>query len=278
MKMSRKDLTLTILSLILFLVVIGMHLVFFASAATDVTEIVAASPHAILIENPNNQTIYKNQLPLNLTVTWLTHDDANSISWQQLTSLNYRIDDKPSVTVLNKTAFNSPFKMSNAINISELPNGQHKIEVTARFVADVDNLFVPTYGFSSAPIYFTVYNIPPPVISNLSFENKTYDSVNQSLSFTINKQTSWMGYSLDGKENITVNGNTMLSGLSYGSHSIVVYANDTVGNVGSSNTIYFSVTKPFLTATLIAALIVLIAVISICLLIYFKKHKPVRTL
>jgi hypothetical protein len=50
-----------------------------------------------------------------------------------------------------------------------------------------------------------------------------------------------MGYSLDCQSNVTVNGETKLIGLSQGAHSIVIYANDSLGNMGSSNTVFFSV-------------------------------------
>ena len=81
----------------------------------------------------------------------------------------------------------------------------------------------------------------PPIISILSPENKTYDVNDISLTFTINESTSWIGYSLDGQANVTITGNTTLSGLSNGSHSLIVYANDTAGNTGASEIIYFSV-------------------------------------
>ncbi len=50
-----------------------------------------------------------------------------------------------------------------------------------------------------------------------------------------------MGYNLDGQANTTITGNTTLTGLLDGSHYVVVYANDTAGNMGASNTVYFTV-------------------------------------
>ena len=61
------------------------------------------------------------------------------------------------------------------------------------------------------------------------------------LTFTVNETTSWIGYSLDGQANVTITGNTNLAGLSLGPHSVVVYANDTAGNMGSSETVHFEV-------------------------------------
>jgi peptide/nickel transport system substrate-binding protein len=88
-------------------------------------------------------------------------------------------------------------------------------------------------------IYEASPEIMPPTIVVLSPINETYDTRNVSLIFTVNKATSWIGYSLDGAANVTITGNTTLTSLSYGSHRIVVYANDTYGNMGISNTVYF---------------------------------------
>jgi hypothetical protein len=49
-----------------------------------------------------------------------------------------------------------------------------------------------------------------------------------------------MGYSLDGQENVTIAGNTNLTGLSHGAHFVTVYANDTADNMGSSDTVHFT--------------------------------------
>lgn len=61
------------------------------------------------------------------------------------------------------------------------------------------------------------------------------------LIFTVDEPTSWMAYSLDGQANVTITENTTLTGLSDGSHSLIVYAMDSAGNTGFSKTIYFSI-------------------------------------
>jgi len=95
------------------------------------------------------------------------------------------------------------------------------------------------------------------------------------LSFTVDEATSWIGYSLDGQVNVTIAGNTTLSGLSDGSHSLIVYANDTAGNTGASEIVYFGIKtqegKPF--PMWIVAAIVIIAVVGPALLVYFTKVK-----
>lgn len=75
----------------------------------------------------------------------------------------------------------------------------------------------------------------------LSPTNKIYSENSTPLTFTVNKPTCWIGYSLDGQANATITGNTTLSDLSDGQHSIIVYARDRYCNMGASNIVYFAV-------------------------------------
>jgi hypothetical protein len=112
----------------------------------------------------------------------------------------------------------------------------------------------------------------PPEIKVVSPENKTYNASSVSLVFTVNKPVNWTGYSLDGQDNITISGNTTIAGLSNGLHNVTVYARDEFENVGTSQTITFSVEVPFPT-TLVIAPIASVVVIGVGLLVYFKKRK-----
>lgn len=58
------------------------------------------------------------------------------------------------------------------------------------------------------------------------------------LNFNINEPVSWMGYSLDGNSNVTISGNVSVDTF-VGNHFITVYANDSSGNMGKSDTIQF---------------------------------------
>ena len=83
--------------------------------------------------------------------------------------------------------------------------------------------------------------VAPPIITIFSPENTIYTTSLVPLTFTVNEATSWIGYSLDNQANVTITGNTTLTGLALGPHSIVLYANDTSGNMGSSQIVYFTV-------------------------------------
>lgn len=87
--------------------------------------------------------------------------------------------------------------------------------------------------------------------------------------FTVGEPAVSLSYSLDG-EDVTVTGNTTLNSLSTGSHALRVYAWDASGNVGASETVMFTV-APFST-TLVAVAVAALAVVSIGLLVYFKKR------
>jgi len=105
---------------------------------------------------------------------------------------------------------------------------------------------VNTTGDGSATITAD-YEITPPEITILSPENTTYSTTSIDLNYTIYDFSAidWTGYSLDGAANVTITGNTTLTGLSYDSHNIIVYANDTYGNMGSSDRVYFTVKRQY---------------------------------
>lgn len=81
----------------------------------------------------------------------------------------------------------------------------------------------------------------PPNILISSPENKTYSVENIALNFTVDETTLWMGYSLDDQANVTISGNTTLASLLDGKHHVTVYATDYPGNMGASDTVYFTV-------------------------------------
>jgi subtilisin family serine protease len=82
----------------------------------------------------------------------------------------------------------------------------------------------------------------PPNVAILSPQNNTsYYKTYIPLNFTITNSTpiSWIGYSLNNTPNVTIIGPINLTGLANGWNNITIFANDTSGNMGSSNKIYF---------------------------------------
>jgi hypothetical protein len=65
-----------------------------------------------------------------------------------------------------------------------------------------------------------------------------------------------------------------LTELSDGAHSIAVYAWDDAGNIGVSETVYFSIKQPEPFPTLlIVAIVVIVAVVCGILLVYFRRRR-----
>jgi len=199
-------------------------------------------PSSIEILSPENRTYTTSSISLSFTF-----DEATL--W-----IGYSLDDQTNVTITGNTTLTS------------LLDGSHHVVVYANDTAG-------NMGYSDT-VCFTVQTSPmdtPPNISIVSPENRTYYTTDIPLTFTVNESVSWIAYSLDNKANVTITGNTTLFGLSNGSHSLIVYANDTAGNTGASETIYFNIEsqeKPF--QTWIVAPIVIIVVVGAALLVFRK--------
>jgi N-acetylneuraminic acid mutarotase len=152
-----------------------------------------------------------------------------------------------------------------------------------------DGMFSFPYGPSLTPQAINEqytpfgYGTVPPSIEFVSPGKQRYNASSVSLVFTVNKPVVWLGYSLDGAPNVTVTGRTPLTNVTLadvanGVHNVTVYANDTYGNMGASQTIDFivevpEVTEPFPTALVATASIASAAVACVGLLVYFKKRK-----
>jgi hypothetical protein len=188
----------------------------------------------IEVLSPENKTYAVTDVPLSLTVSEATF-------W-----IGYSLDGQMNVTVGDNTT------------LVGLSDGVHTITVYANDTAG-------NVG-RSVSVYFTI-NALPPNIELFSPENKAYTTNSVSLSFDVNELTLWKGYSLDGQANVTIFGDITLPGLSEGSHSLVVYAKDMVGNTGASGIVYFAVetrqTEP--SQLWIVAVIVIIAGVGFAL-------------
>jgi hypothetical protein len=113
-------------------------------------------------------------------------------------------------------------------------------------------------------------------VSIISPENTTYLVPEVPLNFTVNEQVSWMGYSLDGQETVTVDGNTTLTRLTAGSHNITVYVTDASGNTAVSETVTFTAAAFPTTLVVAIAVVVVAAVVIFVLPAYFASFKKKR--
>jgi parallel beta-helix repeat protein len=110
----------------------------------------------------------------------------------------------------------------------------------------------------------------------LSPENTTYSMASVPLNLTVSGPVSWLGYSLDFQPNVTLTGNTTLTGLSPGTHSVTVYGNATQGVAEVSETVFFTLSAtesvPTATTAAVAAASVGTAAAA-AYLVYWKKRK-----
>jgi N-acetylneuraminic acid mutarotase len=113
-------------------------------------------------------------------------------------------------------------------------------------LVEVNDLLYAIGGFDGNKWLGTIEQFKPvgygkvaPTVQILSPENTTYTQV--PLHFTVNRATNWIAYSVDNGANVTINSDIDLTGLSDGGHYIIVYANDSQGNIGVSNTVFFNV-------------------------------------
>jgi len=222
-------------------------------------------------------------------------------------SLNYSIDGKyggPITLAFNDTLGFHMFSLETGlVPLPELSNGSHRLTVyvegdlndyhganppgapfkeTAPGSADYVASWVDTVDFTIDSSGGTIDSAPP-IIVNLSIENQTYNTTEIPLNFTVDKSISQGAYSLDGKGNVTIVGNSTLTDLSVGAHNVTVYAWDDAGNVGASQTVNFTVvnastatvqtSEPFPTALVIAAFVASVVAVVLTILVYVKWIK-----
>lgn len=202
--------------------------------------------------------------------------------------LVYSLDGKANVTLQSTATFhdmsipNNTFTglasytiITGAAYLSNLSEGSHYLTVCGVYSSTGGPLSYlgPKTMQDTQTTHFMINDGSPPVIEMLQNQNKTYQT-NLPLNFSIDEPVSWMGYNLDGQANLTLTGNSTLNGLAYGSHRLVIYANDTAGNMGTTGNINFIVAKPESFAIVPVAAVSVAVVLAVAgLLVYHKTHK-----
>jgi hypothetical protein len=280
--MKQTALVLTLILALLLSAVAGMHFVDLGRAnpyngheegfmwikdgevpAPEGTEL----PQILFFSPKNNESYASNNISLSFNVS-----APKNYMW---CSIDYKPSWQASSTHINNTHVDYV-----NINLTGIPEGSHYIEVTAVWKYVFENhldtiqrwiTHYTSYNISGcATVYFTIDLSPK--ISITSIMNKTYSSSIIPLDFTVNEPIVKVTYSLDGKENETINGNTTLPELSNGLHSISVYVWDVAGDVWSSETVYFNV-EAFPTVIAAVALCTSVAVTCLGILMYLRKNK-----
>jgi len=205
-----------------------------------------------LSEGPHSIVIYIEDVPGNIssseTVYFTVAPAFTGITILSPENKTYNTSDVPLTYTKNETCTWAYFSLDGQGNYTEpgnttllgLADGAHQLMIYVNYTGS----FIGEEITVHFTVNTTIPDTSPPIISVISPANTTYTSSNISLTFTVNDPTAMMGYNLDGQANVTITGNTTLTGLFDGTHFITVYANDTSGNTAYSNITYFTVASP----------------------------------
>jgi hypothetical protein len=233
--------TAALLSVLLLSALAGALLINLAAAAVNPFGRVIPPP-AVTIQLPENKIYTENSVSVAFTI-------EGSEKFAEV----MRAPDYYSYILDGESASFWPSQVSSSgsstylckATLSGLPEGIHQLSVVVSLTYVWDNPIIRNYyatlSSGSDTAVFTV-NAAAPRVSVLSpQQSKTYNTVTLPLDFTVSEPANWFRYSLDGEEPVTVTGNTTIFGLSDGTHSIIVNAEDTAGSTGASMPVTFKV-------------------------------------
>jgi hypothetical protein len=234
------------------------------------------------LQSPENKIYGGNSVPLDFSVSffsWANHTNELRLEY----SLDYS-------TLMPLAGFHQSISEGFAVigsTLTHLSEGVHvlRVQVTV-FYEDIRDTSIQSWsppGLSEA-VSFTV-NAAVPRVSILSLKQlKTYNATTLPLEFAVSEPTASLSYSLDGGALVSIAGNTSLSGLSDGKHTIMVQAEDLAGSVGESSVTFTVETAgteqpdgsqpaPFPTTLVAVAIIASAAAVSFGLVAYFLRRK-----
>jgi hypothetical protein len=240
----------------------------------------------ISVISPQNKKVYTTDtVSLNLKVKV---GDSNTAASRFLREIFCKADWlSTKFSIYNGSTYQTEF--AETINLNCVPDGNHTLLIYAiesgRYITqrgpEGSGLNVISYAYyylsfnitAAALVRFTV-DATPPEITILEIENETFADSEVPLNFTVSESVSRISYVLNGQDNSTLFGNTTLTGLGNGEQSITVYAWDEAGNIGTSETVTFTIAKTNpIPTTLVIASVASVAIFGTGLLFYFKKRK-----
>lgn len=236
-------------------------------------------PPVIIIHNPQNGSFYQKNFNLTFDVNILATNGDKSLS--SISELYYTCSWNRKENVISERGFvgNASF----SLDLSDTPGGNHSLTIYAVGYGSyqVDEEFIDSITIkyfyenfemtSFSTVHFTK-DLVPPRISFLSPPNRTYDSHDVELGFTVTEATSKILYCLDGATNQSVTGSLNLTGLSEGSHNVTLWAFDLAGNPAEPKTQTFNVDlpEPFPT-TLVVVPISIVLIVGVSLFVFSRK-------
>ena len=202
-------------------------------------------------------------------------------------SLSFDIDGKyggpMTYVVKNPNELHVVYQSNGLVTLPELSEGSHSLTVNLLVSPSSDHI-KPSY---SDTVYFSI-DLSPPKVVILSPANQTYPLANITeasipLDFIVNESVSQVILGLDGQNDMVIDGNTTLTGLSIGLHNVTVKAVDFAGGIGASETVNFTLaieqepkwdSEPdsFLTVPVAAVSVAVVTLAASGLLVYHKKR------
>ena len=186
-------------------------------------------------QNSSNSATIQNSAPVitttQTTVSWSTNGTSYTYDY------NFTDADSDSMTWSDNTTL---FNINSATGeISDTPvesdAGIYHIRITANDGTDQD----------TDDFIYTITDTTKPIITTNSPQNTTYGDL-VWFNITLSEVGDWCSYSLDNAANQTLsnssgNWNNLNSSMADGSHNVIFYCNDTVGNMNSTPILYFNV-------------------------------------
>ncbi|HLN46201.1 MAG TPA: hypothetical protein VK209_10895 [Candidatus Sulfotelmatobacter sp.] len=294
--------------LLLFVTLLSSYIAVHSISVNAQTTDFISFPSGITVYSPLNMTYDSHYLFLNLTLQsagQMGYLDPNinmnySIDGDYNGAVSLTISNPGLHVVTNAAAYMSLPKLSEGSHYMTLylfGNNQKSLypkylsyEDTVYFSVSMDASDTPPSGWVEPEVTSQdqqPQDVTPPKVTMLSpARNKSFEAVNLtslevSLNFTVNEAPSKLRFSLDGQPNATIAGNFTFRGLSAGLHNLTVYAWDSAGNVGASETVDFTITVMQEPETQsesslilpVAASIVSIGVVTVAVMLYVKKRK-----
>jgi hypothetical protein len=208
----------------------------------------------IEIQMPNHNGTCEGVFPLDVNIEYYTYrrtDERVAIPFKTYSCI-FSVDDGEwkaasllpnasqgwCVSLANGGGYTEVFCKYHA-DVQGLSDGLHLVNVTVT-PSDVWSHDAHV-GETDSSMYFSVHggNV---FCCRLRFpERVAYGNPDVFLKPVLNAPFSWIAYSLDGKANVTIAGETQMPAVSNGCHFVTVYANDADGAMTRSKTIFFSV-------------------------------------
>jgi hypothetical protein len=193
--------------------------------------------------------------------TWVYGDPPNYASalWGTIRNVTCTLDQNE-VIFFNNTAYgrdgtpatNSPININYSFAVNQASVGPHSLTINVAADTFCMNYERINQGYhyaqniycndSSCETFW--FGVDALAITNLSIENKSYTTSYLPLTYEINGTSTWAGFSLDSQANQTIYGNSTLTGLTEGNHTLIVYVKDSFGNMGKSDEVFFNVMFP----------------------------------